>query len=305
MLDGKDIIPVKLYDDRKENYIEINYTFDRVYRSWLKKLLDFVKKVAEERDKYSEEVLKSAEYSFLGTAESVADQFFYFLMKDEMSEATGNSPLDMLCKYISDESTPIEFLENRNYMINLCTKEFNAFLQGQIFDFYISMWSCFETAINAIFSPYSAQLEDKLNNSHFKKNLNFLKQCFQGKEEKEWVSNIFTEHKSEFIKKFPKYVSFSDEINFLFGEILKNYTRDKKKDKEILLYCGRLRNTLHNNGLNKGDDKEIMIGNHVFKMKHSEKVYYESYQDIMILVNEIFDIYVEILKAWNIDKEDR
>ena len=153
MLDGKDIIPVKLYDDRKENYIEINYTFDKVYRSWLKKLLDFVKKVAEERDKYSEEVLKSAEYSFLGTAESVADQFFYFLMKDEMSEATGNSPLDMLCKYISDESTPIEFLENRNYMINLCTKEFNAFLQGQIFDFYISMWSCFETAINAIFSP--------------------------------------------------------------------------------------------------------------------------------------------------------
>ena len=44
MLDGKDIIPVKLYDDRKENYIEINYTFDKVYRSWLKKLLDFVKK---------------------------------------------------------------------------------------------------------------------------------------------------------------------------------------------------------------------------------------------------------------------
>lgn len=95
MLDGKDIIPVKLYDDRKENYIETNYTFDRVYRSWLKKLLDFVKKVAEERDKYSEEVLKSAEYSFLGTAESVADQFFYFLMKDEMSQATGNSPLDI------------------------------------------------------------------------------------------------------------------------------------------------------------------------------------------------------------------
>ena len=118
MLDGKDIIPVKLYDDRKENYIETNYTFDRVYRNWLKKLLDFVKKVAEERDKYSEEVLKSAEYSFLGTAESVANQFFYFLMKDEMSQATGNSPLDMLCKYISDESTPIEFLENRNYMIN-------------------------------------------------------------------------------------------------------------------------------------------------------------------------------------------
>ena len=233
MLDGKDIIPVKLYDDRKENYIETNYTFDRVYRSWLKKLLDFVKKVAEERDKYSEEVLKSAEYSLWGTAESVADQFFYFLMKDEMSQATGNSPLDMLCKYISDESTPIEFLENRNYMINLCTKEFNAFLQGQIFDFYISMWSCFETAINAIFFPYSAQLVDKLNNSHFKKNLNFLKQCFHGKEEKEWISNIFTEHKSGFIKKFPKYVSFSDEINFLFGKILKNYTRDKKKIKKF------------------------------------------------------------------------
>lgn len=41
MLDGKDIIPVKLYDDRKENYIEINYTFDKVYRSLYKLYMSF------------------------------------------------------------------------------------------------------------------------------------------------------------------------------------------------------------------------------------------------------------------------
>lgn len=305
MLDGKDIIPVRIYDEQNEKYIETNYTFDRVYKSWLKKLLDFVRKVAREREKYPEEVLKSTEYSFLGTAESVADQFFYFLMKDEMSEATGNAPLDVLCRYISDEGIEIEFLENRKYMITLCTKDFNVFLQGQIFDFYISMWSCFETAINAIFSPYSIPLKDKLNDSYFNKNLKFLKQCFQEKEERERILKIFAEHKLEFIKKFPKYVSFSDEINFLFGDILKSYSRDKKKDKEILLYCGGLRNTLHNNGLNNGKDKEIVIGNKVFKMRQFEKVYYESYQDVMILVNEIFDIYAEILKAWSIDTKNK
>ena len=34
------------------------------------------------------------------------------------------------------------------------------------------------------------------------------------KKKKNGYQNIFTEHKSDSIKKFPKYVSFSDEIKF-------------------------------------------------------------------------------------------
>lgn len=60
---------------------------------------------------------------------------------------------------------------------------------------------------DAIFFPYSAQLVDKLNNSHFKKNLNFLKQCFHGKEEKEWIVN---------------------EIFDIYAEILKAWNIDKE-----------------------------------------------------------------------------
>ena len=117
------------------------------------------------------------------------------------------------------------------------------------------------------------------------------------------VKEIFETNQELFYKEFPIYISFPDKINYLFGKILKSYSRDVKKDKDILLFCGKLRNTIHNNGINWKGNEEIEIEGHIFKLKEKEKVYYESFQDSMILVNTIFDIYVQMIKAWNVDVE--
>ena len=227
-------------------------------------------------------------------------------MKDELSESNGNAALAVLCKYISTvegEIDNIEFLENCNYMITLCTKAFNAMLIGQIYDFYISMWSCFEATINSMCITYEREIEKQLSHSKSKKMIKFLKKCMKNKVDESEIKEIFENNQDIFYKEFPIYISFPDKINYLFGKILKSYSRDVKKDKDILLFCGKLRNTIHNNGINWKGDEEIEIEGHVFKLIEKEKVYYESFQDSMILINTIFDIYVQMIKAWNADVE--
>ena len=79
------------------------------------------------------------------------------------------------------------------------------------------------------------------------------------------IEEIFENNQGVFYKEFPIYVSFPDKINYLFAKILKSYSRDVKKDKDILLFCGKLRNTLHNNGINWKGNEEIEIEGHIFK----------------------------------------
>ena len=303
-MENKDEIPITMYDSKGEESIEIVLTFDQVYRNWMQKLLCFVKKVAIERVKYMDVMFSKPEYSFFGTAESVADQFFYFLMKDELSGSIGNAALDILCQYVTRREgriNEIEYTINREYMIKLCTEEFNAMLIGQIYDFYISMWSCFEAAINSLCMPFEEMIKKKLDDSYFVKITKYFKNCLKGIDNENDIINLFERNKEQFIKKFPQYVSFPDKINFLFGDILESYSRDIKKDKEVLTFCGRLRNTIHNNGINQGGEQALEIDGHIFRLEKRERVYYESYQDIMILINEIFDIYSEIIRSYNRD----
>ena len=124
------------------NGMSINLIFDKVYKEWMQKLIDFMKRVGREQGKYNlcllgESLIQRPEYSFLGTSTAVASQFFYFLMKDELSEATQNFALDFLCKYIStnEETETVddnEIRENREYMIDLATQKHNEMLTGQI-----------------------------------------------------------------------------------------------------------------------------------------------------------------------------
>lgn len=101
-------------------------------------------------------------------------------MKDELSESTENFALDILCKYITtdEEKATIdetEYDQNLEYMINLTKFQFNTILIGQIYDFYIGMWSSFEAAINSLTDTYEAEIYKKLNESHLKKIKKFYK----------------------------------------------------------------------------------------------------------------------------------
>lgn len=109
------------------------------------------------------------------------------------------------------------------------------------------MWSCFETAITSMASIYEGQILEKLSNSRFKK----IKKVY-GKnttDKTENCCNTFDNLKNEIDKKFPIFISFPDRTNYLLDEVITNYTRDKKKDKEVILFAAALRNTVHNNGV--------------------------------------------------------
>lgn len=299
-MEGKEKRTMLLHLKNTNAPVTMELTFDRIYRSWMKKLLAFVRKVSVERDKYLPEIEDKPEYSFFGTSEAVADQFFYFLMKDEMSSCTGNFTLDELDAYINDDCTLLERIENKNFMAKLCMFEFNGMLIGQIYDFYVSMWSCFEASINSLCVPLENAIQKKLNTSSFKKATKFFTQCMDNRIDKQEIIKVLNQNEQIYIKKFPQYVSFPDKINYLLNVLQMDYQRNPDEDKKILLYCGALRNTVHNNGVHLKSNHILTIHDHTFSLIKDEKPYYESFQDIMILVNEIFEIYVEIMRAWNI-----
>ena len=299
-MDKKDEFNIPIYNKQNQIIAVMPIVFDQVHKKWMQQILEFVKKVASEKKKYIN-YLNLPGYEFLGTAETIADQLFYLLMKDELSGANKNIFLDQLCEYITKkgkEIDEIELIENKNYMINLCVMYFNDLLIASFYDFYIGMWSCFESAINNLCLPFEIQIKKDLENSNYKKMTKFMMKYIDNKDEKIKFFENIEKDREIFNKKFPKYVSFQDKINHLFKNRLKSYTRDINKDKEVLLFCGQKRNTLHNNGLNRGKDRDIEIQGVLFKLEKDKIMYSDDImQNNMILINEIFDIYCEIIKS--------
>lgn len=289
----RDAIPTKRLIGNQ--LIDIELTFDPIYREWIQQIFRFIRKVRSVRETYKD-ISNKPGYEFMTTSEAVANQFLYFLIKDEVSSSNDNIGLNVLCKYITERNE--ELKGNLDYMVILCTEGCNEVLGGQFYDFYISMWSCFEAAINSLCIPFEDKIKEILNESNYKNTFKFIKSCINDDSDAKRFANIFNQNKEDFIKKFPKYVSFPDKINYLFKHILKSYSRDKEKDKETLLFCGKLRNTVHNNGLNIKGNKELNLNGHVFKLEENEVFHLDKYIDKMILINEIFDIYTEIIKSF-------
>ena len=107
---------------------------------------------------------------------------------------------------------------------------------------------------------------------------------------------MLEENKENYIKKFPKYISFFDKVNFIFKRIEKNYSRIIKDDREILLFYSTLRNTIHNGGINRKETKKIEIKGKKIIIEKDKPAFYENYFDVLILIEEIIDIFIEIFE---------
>lgn len=281
--------------------------FDDELKKWMNELISFLDYVCRARLTYWKlDILDELGYEYLTLADSVTSQLFYFIMNEELSNSSGNFALEELCKYISldsNDNTIDEAIFRRNlqYMSELAINQFNTYFQGQLYDYYVSMWSCFEYSISNIFS----RIEDRVQKQLEEKQIDKIKKMLRTKilctincedKVKNQIIEEVDKNSDYFIKNFPKYISFSDKINYLFkSDLLKEYSRNIKKDKSILLYCAALRNTLHNNGEHKKADIEVKIKGHTFELKKDTKIYFENYKDIMILIREIFNIYLEII----------
>lgn len=281
--------------------------FDNIYTKWMKSLYQLVTHIAEERDKRNIDITKmeqDSKYQFFGLAESVANQLMYFFVKDELSESNGNKELDSLCyqllffknNNLYDKYSKFAYIQLENYLKNLVMQNFNAFTSGQFYDFYVSYWSCFESCLNVICEPYEKNIIQKINKSHFKEMNKFLKSLYGERVYYKEIIEKLNDEEELFYKKFGKYVSFPDKYNYLIKDVLKDkYTRDEKKDRVFLEFCGAARNTLHNNGMHLKANKEIEVKGKIFKLEQGKKQFSDDYSKIFILAEELFDIYVAIV----------
>ena len=241
---------------------DIDLVFDKEYRGWMQKLIKFIKKVGDEQNKYkmsyaTRKLLDKEEFEFMGTSIQCASQFFYFLMKDEMSESVKNFPLDSLCKGISENNVN-EYIENHKYMVYLIKDKSNDMLVGQIYDFYVGMWNLFESSINALTKRYEPAI--RRNNTNL------------------------------------RFISIKKRVEYLFNYV-RDYSRSRNDDQKVLNFAREFRNTIHYNGIYLKNDMDVVIKGHRFELKNGEGVFFECYQDIMIIINEIFDIYCEIMRC--------
>ena len=284
--------------------------FDHVYSKWMRALYLLVAHIAEEREKRSVDFSKietTPKYQFFGLAESVADQFMYFLMKDQMSESRGNQELEILCYDLlfaeNNETFSIEpcfaelqYAHLKRYMAKLVVSEFNSFISGQFYDFFVSYWSCFEACINQICEPYETEIKEKLNRSQCKEMKKFLNDLYEGWPNCKEIILQFEKEEEKFNKKFGQYVSFPDKYTYLIKNVIgSRYARDQKADRRILEFCGAERNTMHNNGVHLKPDMQIELKGTVFGLKKAEKSYTENFSKIFMLAEEIFDIYIAIV----------
>lgn len=302
----KDEVTYYMIDGESKRIIK----FDNVYAKWMRRLYLLVVHIGEERDNRSVDISKmesDCKYQFFGLAESVADQLMYFFIKDELSESNGNKELDSLCyhmlfatnndsshRYAVDDE--LIYVQLKRYLERLVMQEFNNFTVGQFYDFYVSYWSCFEACLNLICEPYETEIREKQNDSQFKEMKKFLKSLYGARLDYEEIIGEFDNEKEKFNKKFGKYVSFPDKYTYLIKEVIgDNYTRDEKKDRDFLEFCGALRNTVHNNGVHLKADKKIEVRGEIFRLEKGNKSYSDDHSKIFILAEELFDIYVAIV----------
>ena len=305
MLEDRDIIKGKIKINNAEH--DISLYFDRVYKEWIQRLLSLIQKIEYEQNRYAlcslqcnNDFLEQPEYSFLGTSCTAINQFLYLLIKDELSEITGNFALPYLCKNIANGEFGVDYNFSIEYTKGLVRNDFDSVLAPSFLDTYVGVWSCFEDAINSITKKDESLINNELANSNFKKYKKFIKKILFSDGENDLLSDridtILDQKKEDIIKENPIYISFPDRMNYLFKKIKEQYRRDIKQDKNTLLFLGALRNTVHNNGRHLKKDMEIKLGGKVFQLRKDEGVYFDHHIDSVILINELFDIYCEILR---------
>ena len=108
-----------------------------------------------------------------------------------------------------------------------------------------------------------------------------------------------SKNKERILKK--QFIPFSDRINQIFKIIKldyeKKYNRNVDEDKKILDFGSKVRNTIHNNGKNRGRTIELEIKGKKIKLEQNKEVYYCNYKDIFYIIDEIIDICVMIIET--------
>jgi hypothetical protein len=125
----------------------------------------------------------------------------------------------------------------------------------------IDSWSIFELCTTTFCFSLCDQAEmEKLLSHQYAEVAKILKNNHLNTEE---IDKL----KKQLIKEHLTHVPINRKTDFLFKKAV-NYYRDVKKDKEFLIFFGKLRNTIHTNYIYYGKDYEYKFGNAHFKFEN-------------------------------------
>lgn len=306
MLECKEMVQGKVTIGNTQQ--EITFFHDKIYKKWIIDLLDVYKVISDKQTRLyltcemqGLDVLKQEEFSFLFTSSRVIQQILYVLIKDELSGGFSNTNLKVYSDYVTKAKDESE----RNFSFaeikKMICQEFNEVISGIFYDTYISIWSCFEDAINGMTRAAESEIQEALEKSRYKKLEKFLNKCTTDSHINflpETIDQLVNGKEELYFKELPVFISLTDKINHIFKIIEKDYNRDIKEDKKILLFWNARRNTIHNNGVHMRDNMTIELKGKTFSLQKGEAIFSASLsEEFSILFNELLDIYFEIISC--------
>lgn len=278
----------------KFEYEKEKYIYDCYYFEWMKKLFAYVSVINDAIKIEEDEDIKK----FLENIQSTFSKFLYYLTKEEMAQSNENKLLIPLsiAMFQKESDSEIKSACLSRYIGSLSSNHFNELFTSFLYDFFINFWSNFENTITLLCDTIDEQIKNELKESNWKKIKKILKESLNNFENSEEILLEISKNKENFIKK--QFVSFSDKINYIFKIIKSDYNRDINEDKKVLDFGSKMRNTIHNNGKNKGKNIELEIKGKKIILEQNKEAYYENFKDIFHIIDEIIDICATIIKAF-------
>lgn len=166
--------------------------------------------------------------------------------------------------YVIDKSLERKFGSHLDRLSNLsrdqthCDAHFNTINQRV----FVMAWSLFELSISTFYKAIVDDKELERQNNELYKNVLKNATIKEGAEEK---------LKKLLLKTSLHEIPIGRKYNYLF-KIVRGYSRNIKKDKEFLIFFGKMRNTIHSNFIYYGSDFTYRFGDAEFLFKNEKQV---------------------------------
>ncbi|MFT5717184.1 MAG: hypothetical protein ACI9T7_001370 [Oleiphilaceae bacterium] len=239
---------------------------------------------------------------------TICDQSLMFFMCSEVSNSIKARPLPKLIDrlfegrhysneykiYGDQKRFPNSVSEQSIADIrSLFVERYDSTVEAHMLDFQISMFSAFEFWITKISEGFENEISDKIKKSRIKQYEKEVKKYHSASEDSDKIKII-----SKIMRLPGEFVSFPDKINFIYGMVDKNlYPRDIKQDKAVIDFLRAGRNTVHNGGIHKGNELEVIFNGVTHKLEPNKPGKHEDFSDLIRLCGDLVDIYATIVRS--------
>ncbi|KUI99149.1 hypothetical protein [Vibrio sp. MEBiC08052] len=254
--------------------------------------------------------------SFFGHVKTVCEQSLMFFICSEISNSVQARPIAGLLTQILNEGhygkkiliqeepytlSRDSLSDSLDCLNDLFVNRYDQTVGSHILDFQVSIFSAFEYWITKISENYGNEMTEKYTLSRLRKYRKYLDEYEKASSEEEK-----NKHLSRLRSVPGNFISFPDKFNFVINKASeKNYPRDLRIDKDIVDFIRSARNTVHNGGVHKGNDIELVHKEVTHKLIKNKPTFHEDYNDLIDLCASLVDIYESIITVLKNDLDKK